>query len=347
MSEMKTLEEQKLLQESAAYWAMRLALPECGPQERADFEKWCARSPANVAAFEKTERSLAVINGHLSHPVLVKLVDEVLEQTEPVPTIWQRWAIPRVAAGFFLIIAVTGLMFISSQQWGGYNSNIKVYDTVVGERSIAILTDGSTIVLNTNSRIEVDYNSSARRVVLVRGQAWFEVEKNSSWPFVVEAGNQRITALGTAFDVRLDGGKAVQVVLVEGRVAVDELSANVSDSKQQSIPHKRIELVAGDRLIASAQAMRMVDRVSLEEVTSWRDGRIVFNGKPLSQAIIEVNRYSRDQIRLSEDRRLRDLPISGVFRTGRTESFLFALKTMHSVDFQRTEENEITLIWNE
>ncbi len=347
MSEMKTLEKQKSPQESAATWAMRLALPECGPQERADFEKWCAKSPANVAAFEKTEKSLAAIDAHLSHPALVNLVDEVLKQTEPVQTIWQRWAIPRVAAGFSLIIAVTGLMFISSQQWGGYNNNIKVYDTVVGERSTAILADGSTIILNTNSRIEVDYNSNARRVVLIRGQAWFEVEKNSSWPFMVEAGNQRITALGTAFDVRLNRGEAVQVVLIEGRVAVDEFIADVSDSKQPSIPHKRIELVAGDRLVASAQAMRIVDRANLEEATSWRDGQIVFNGKPLSQAIIEVNRYSRDQIRLSEDQHLRDLPINGVFRTGRTESFLSALKTMHSVDFQRTEENEITLIWNE
>src|SRR5690606_15969424 len=97
------------------------------------------------------------------------------------------------------------------------------FRTAVGERSSITLSDGASVVLNTNSRIEVRYTPERRNVRLLAGQAWFQVAKHPERPFVVEAGDRRVTALGTAFDVRMDSRDSVQVTLAEGKVSVEPI----------------------------------------------------------------------------------------------------------------------------
>src|SRR4029077_10931085 len=76
------------------------------------------------------------------------------------------------------------------------------FATQIGQRSSINLADGSIVVLNTASRIQVSFDARIRRVQLLSGQAWFEVAKNQVRPFIVEAGDRIVTAHGTAFDVR-------------------------------------------------------------------------------------------------------------------------------------------------
>jgi len=78
------------------------------------------------------------------------------------------------------------------------------YATRIGERSTIRLADGSVVTLDTASRVSLDLTTANREVHLLGGQANFEVAKDKARPFVVYAGDRRITAVGTAFDVRLD-----------------------------------------------------------------------------------------------------------------------------------------------
>jgi len=281
------------------------------------------------------------------------MVTEVMAQTAPPPPSWRRRALAGAAMIFVVFIsAVLLLNLLSERDDGSGAASFTAYDTVLGQRSTIMLADGSTVTLNTNSRIEVAYNATERGIRLRRGQALFEVAKDAAWPFVVRAGKQRITALGTAFDVRLapkrDGaGEEIRVALVAGRVAVDELVADDAAAGAATIPENRIELVAGERLIASAGRERAAQKVDLEEIISWREGRIVFRDTPLGEAVAEVNRYTTDQLRLSDDPRLWEIRVSGVFKTGQVAPFLAAQKATHAIDSQRTAHNEITLLWKE
>ncbi len=94
------------------------------------------------------------------------------------------------------------------------------YATRIGERSTIRLADGSVVTLDTASRVSLDLTTANREVHLLGGQANFEVAKDKARPFVVYAGDRRITAVGTAFDVRLDQ-REVCVTLVDGKVSVD------------------------------------------------------------------------------------------------------------------------------
>jgi len=199
------------------------------------------------------------------------------------------------------------------------------YHTVLGQRSTVALADGSTVDLNTDSRIVVDYAPELRRIRLLQGQAWFEVAKDAQRPFVVEAGGQRVTALGTAFDVRLDpapeaGKHTVQVTLVEGRVTVQEIPSRIAAMLRPE-PAKT-ELAPGELLRTHARAALPDKRkADLAKVTGWREGQLMFDGDTLAAAVAEVNRYSSIRIELS-DPALADLRVSGVFKTGHARSFL-------------------------
>ncbi len=342
MNIIKTLNKHKSVEDLAAIWFLHLSEPDCSKRDRAAFEQWRSTAPAHAEAYDRIERSLVFADRHSSHPLLADLMDEILAETEPEKT-KKGWFVASVALAGTVMIAVMVYMFIPLGI-----SGIVVHDTIIGERSTIALSDGSTVILNTNSRIEVEYTDDQRSLTLLRGQAIFEVAKNKNWPFVVEAGNQRITALGTSFDVRLDQElEAVKIVLVEGRVAVDEFLLIGPKSQQKAIPSKRIELNVGERLIASAGVPRTAVKINLDKAISWKSGKVIFREEFLTQAVREVNRYSTENIRLADDPRVRNLRVSGIFNTGQVKSFVYVLESTHNLTAQRTSKNEITLIWHE
>ena len=179
----------------------------------------------------------------------------------------------------------------------------------------------------------------------MRGQAFFKVEKDATRPFVVEAGHKRVVAIGTAFDVRFDTADQVQITLVEGRIAVDNrIDKGLPDALAEAAP--RIELSPGQQMLAALDARPSVIEADIEKVTSWSEGRIVFDNDRLRDAVAEVNRYTATPIVVGEDSRLDAIRVGGVFRTGRQETFLLALETLHPIGIEK-RAGATRLVWRE
>lgn len=151
-------------------------------------------------------------------------------------------------ARFIYALAASILIMVAS---GWLYLQRGVYTTDIGEQRSLALTDGSTVELNSRSRIKVQYTEYERRIDLLEGQALFQVAKNKTRPFVVQTGNTRVRAVGTAFDVyRASSGTVVTVV--EGRVAVhskERLEGAASARPQNS----------GDSSHASSHAPEALD----------------------------------------------------------------------------------------
>jgi transmembrane sensor len=179
-----------------------------------------------------------------------------------------------------------------------------------------LLQDGTRVVLNTDTRIEVNYDEGARRVRLIRGEAWFDVSKRPAWPFIVSVDGQEIRALGTSFIVRHDDTQDLSVTLVEGRVSVAPIAGNGgAPSQTQQI------LAPGQRLLISRNHAPTVDRPELTRITAWERGRVEFEDAPLGDAAKEMNRYSATHITLA-DAEVAQLRIGGVFRAGDSDEFV-------------------------
>ncbi len=188
--------------------------------------------------------------------------------------------------------------------------------TLVGQQRRLALADGSQVLLDTNSRLSVAFTDDHRRVDLLSGRAHFDVSKDPARPFIVRAGDHEVIAIGTAFDV-LREKDLTSVVLVEGQVVVQPAARDAALLRGQVT---RRLMAPGDRLIFAASAPVQEDRPDLARETAWQTGKIVFENDTLQSAADQLNRYTRQPLVIA-DEQARAMRISGVFRTGDSESF--------------------------
>jgi len=181
---------------------------------------------------------------------------------------------------------------------------IRDASTKIGERSVLVLLDGSRVTLNTFSAVRVNYSGHDRRVTLVRGEAYFDVAKDATRPFIVSAGSREVIAVGTSFDVRLQD-RQVKVTLVEGKVRI----THAADRAQ---PDAGIRLDAGSALTASEDCADRIERLDTARSTSWRHGMLLFEGENLADVVAELNRYSLQKLQIA-DPALEGRKVSGVF----------------------------------
>ncbi|MEO1018817.1 MAG: FecR family protein [Pseudomonadota bacterium] len=339
------------IEDVAAYWLDRVNAPDFSPQDRVAFEKWKREDPLNKEVFERLERGNEFADQFLGDPKILAMVEQARQET--TPPFWRRTSIQMAAAAAAVAAIALPLslsVFHAGPERGIFASlpGTISYETAIGERSTVTLADGSVVTLNTDSEITVDFSSAERNIDLLKGQAFFEVAKDSSRPFVVDAGDKRIIALGTAFDVRFKDEGRVEVTLVEGLVDVDfisELSNNDSSNINAATPARTVSLKPGERLVASASPTPEIVKPEIDNEISWRDGLLVFQDRPLAEVVAEMNRYSTQKMILDDDPRLEMLEVSGVFNTGRASTFVTALETMHPLDASRTGRSEIMLVW--
>lgn len=319
-------EPKRELPTDAAGWDARLRSPDCSSEERMAFNAWRNASARNQREYDRLQSILGAVRAARYAPEIRAMREWATESSlKKAKFQWRRreviWG-TAAAAVFVLIAAGPWLMrLVSGSGILNGDSAVSGLATAIGERSTFRLDDGSTIVLNTNTRLKLDFSAQERRVTLLHGQALFEVAGDPGAPFIVEAGIQRIMAVGTEFDVFFEGPE-VKVTLIEGIVDVSpEERGPGSDTKP-------VRLLAGQRLTAHAEGATgdsVVEPVDTKLATIWRTGRVFFEDTPLSNAVEEMNRYSTLKIVL-DDESLGDFRISGMFQSGRQVNFANALQ---------------------
>jgi transmembrane sensor len=205
-----------------------------------------------------------------------------------------------------------------SSAWLTWRSQGETYVSGVGELRQVSLTDGSNMVLNTATETRVRYNESEREVVLSRGEAHFEVAKDRTRPFVVRSGTLTVTAIGTAFSVRLDGG-LVDVTVTEGTVELGQTGTTFAAAAEGA----RRRVSANQRAIVAAARpveVRTIEHEEAERRLAWRAGMVAFKGEPLAEAVAEINRHNRRRI-VIEDPTLAARPVVGMFRANDIDTF--------------------------
>ena len=153
--------------------------------------------------------------------------------TEKLSALWQRLTTtPAYMMGLVLIATVLSTSLWVNQQFTPVH---QIYSTALGEQRLAELPDGSTLQLNTNTQVEVDFSKGLRKIRLLKGEAHFDVAHNPSRPFEVYAGDGMVKAVGTAFSVYLNNHD-VEVTVTEGRVELASVTPipPIPDSQSQS-----------------------------------------------------------------------------------------------------------------
>ena len=199
------------------------------------------------------------------------------------------------------------------------------------------LPDGSVVELRPGAQIEVSFSASARRIALRTGEAHFQVKKDASRPFVVEARGVEVVAVGTAFSVEL-GATEVDVVVTEGRIAVDPRATplvTVDHGQRAVVP------LSGENGAAGAPQVSAFSAQQCEERLAWRAPRLEFAGAPLGEVVKTFNQHNRVRLQVG-DASLEKLQLSGILRANNIEALLRVLEREYGVHADRTDR-EIVL----
>lgn len=245
---------------------------------------------------------------------------------------------------------------IGAGGWYGLLSfpHSNVYATNTGQQRNLVLNDGSTIELNTESSVRVEYSKAARNVYLLRGEALFDVKHNAAVPFRVHANGTLIEDLGTQFTVHRRSD-ATTVSVIEGVVQVsteesvppppmgkpDHFPDLVVTTKEFQPLRKPARLSAGEQASIVAEGTLMQRRpANIPQATAWRHGRVAFLGSTLEEIITEFNRYNLRKIQIHGES-LRERRFSGVFDARDPESFIDFLREDKGIEIEDNKEGMV------
>jgi transmembrane sensor len=293
-------------QSEAAAWFARLSKPVTTDTLR-DWRDW-KRDGTNAAAYAKVQAAWRATGPLARRPAIQAEMAEILRRRPAKP------ALQTNLARFGLPGAITAMIIAAGVAVAWLNFQPQTtFTTRVGEQRLVVLDDGSRVRLNTDSELRVRFRKAERRVILARGEAFFEAAHDPARPFIVEADGASVHAIGTKFDVRRDGD-AVRVTLLEGKVQVAQKDTAGSATL---IPNQQLTVADG-----RVSAPHPTDA---SEAAAWTSGRLTFRSVALEDAIAEVNRYAAHKVVLDGPPALGRQPITGIFDTGDTKSFADAV----------------------
>lgn len=195
------------------------------------------------------------------------------------------------------------------------------FATPRARRLVQPLRDGSTLTLDAQSRVRLDWDAHHRVTHLLEGAAFFAVQPDATRPFVVHAAGVTATVLGTRFGVELEPDGAVRVQVEEGRVQVD------TGPGAQPV------------VLRAGQGVRVGTRGTVQPtagpVADWRAGRLHFEAAPLAQVAQTLSRYTAQDVRA--DPRVQALRISGMVQVADMGDWLRALPATLPVRTVREE----------
>ena len=361
-------DEPKSVQAQASAWLAKLDNDKPSSQDLQAFKRWVNTDEAHIAAFKKVAAAWDELNILTRLPSLLeqkalqckeqgkgRYKDRHKEQSHKENS--AQPAMPKfgLATVSFRHIAVAatlmmGLM-LGLQQAFNSPQQAMVW-TAVGEQKTITLPDNSVVQLNTNSRIQFDYEGEVRAVYLHQGEAHFSVAKNPDRPFEVYAGTGLVRAIGTAFSVTLnDNSDEINVVVTEGvveiapeivrEIAPEAITPGIGPQTEMvdAMPsgaqvlaekpankHQRVS--AGSAAVFDSDKVRTIEKIEEAEMLqllAWQQGLLIFSGEPLEDVVAEISRYTDTKIIIkSEDARA--LRIGGQFKVADTRAIFSALE---------------------
>jgi len=362
--------------DEATEWLVKHREGDLSPQDKGQFDSWLRASPQHMRAYLEMsaiweDLPAVVADGQ---PTPQELIDSAnsdgnvhrLSDTNHRDNrvADAHRALPGAALGgtkrglrarLFSLAAALLLAIVGGAYW--YELERNTYTTDIGEQRSIVLADGSTIELNSRSRVRIRYTKAQRDVDLIEGQALFRVAHDLARPYVVHSGVTKVLAVGTQFDVYRKRAATV-VTVIEGKVAViagasldaapnppavtaQSPAADASGSRKG----RGIYLTAGEQLniptgspshAEEASAYRSPQPANVATVTAWTQHSLIFESSPLTDVAEEFNRYNRRPLVIT-DPEIASMHISGIFSSADPALFLKFLRAQPELTVAETD----------
>lgn len=305
--------DEAAVRKEAVAWYARLCSGSAGDAERQAWLRWHAAHPDHQRAWQRIEAMRATLQ-----QAPAGIASPVLRARLAAGSQARRQVLRSV-----LLLAGSGslgyLSWQKAEQHGLVQPLLADYSTAIGHQRRVALPDGSLLILNTGSAVDVRFDGRQRRVRLLTGEILVETARHrlgpaapvDTRPFIVETEQGKVRALGTRFTVRQFEDHA-QVAVLDDAV---ELRA-------AQLPARAVIVRAGQQARLTSSAIEAPQQVD-ESAGLWHTGNLLVNDRSLGQVVAELARYRRG--RLVCDAAVAQLRISGVFPLADTDRALLLL----------------------
>jgi transmembrane sensor len=320
-----------VVRREASAWISRMRGPDAD-RARLEFERWRAASPQHRLIYAEMES----ISREARQLGASSIGREYRGLPERRP-LFARPALRLAVAGLVVMLVAGSAAFLfhrpnaSSEQAGGE----QVVASATGQLRRLRLPDGSSVILDTDTRIEVAFSNAARLVRLVRGRARFDVAAATGAPFMVEAGGRLILDRGTVFDVAV-GRDGVKVSLLRGAVEIHDRASAGQPGRILA------RLAPGQLALAPVGSEDIPVQAAAAGADRWVDGLLSYDGARLADVAADIDRYSSHKLRLA-DPALADLRVTGVFRAVPAEGAARALAAALGLHVTMAENGDLML----
>jgi transmembrane sensor len=278
--------------------------------------------------------------------------------------------LPIIATSLLIFVLIGGGVFIVQPV---NETQGLVFTTNMGENLHHTMSDGSILWLNSNTKIQVDYSNTFRRIKLLEGEAHFEVAKDATRPFEVYADDRLVRAIGTAFSVH-KRKNSIEVLVTEGTVELaiiddsllvipDDYSGikitNTSELTEEkntkvdtivspaNVRKNLGKLTAGQLTVIPVEDDELSDVIEVDtsEVArflSWKEGKIIFAGESLEEVVQEITRHTQVKIDVI-DPQLKSMRIGGQFQVGETDTLFYVLESGFGISVKKLNDHHVQL----
>lgn len=281
----------------ATDWVVRSHTRALSAEEQAELDLWLEANPRHRGAYLRASAAWMDLD-RLAAMAGPRELPPPGDEHSATP---RRFSSRRLA--FAASIAVVVLSALPAW-WAHRHYNVYVSDA--GQVRQVALSDGSKMVLNTETRATVQFDDAHREIELARGEGFFQVARDPARPFIVRTGAILVRAIGTVFSVRSSNHR-VDVTVSQGLVEL------VDTSNPDHIIRRR--LGANEHATVEETHRLEVQRLEESEVSrrlGWREGLLDFEGQSLLEAVNEMNRRNHKHI-VVDDPQLAARPVVGQF----------------------------------
>jgi transmembrane sensor len=348
----------KQIYQEAAEWLVELRVGDVDAAARERLDDWFRESPHHIRAF--LELSSIWEDGgdpdldraHSTDELIARAktgtnvvhLEQNLSRSIPAPypqslsNPWRGRGSRSGRARFLAASAVGVVVVAGALGFWLYDRMEPIYATRVGEEKFVSLRDGSTLELNSRSRIRVHFSDRERVVDLLEGQAFFHVAKDPTRPFIVRSDGTAVRAVGTQFDVyRKASGTTVTVL--EGRVAVLPVQEATQSPDGFNAPQESaIVLAAGEQVTVAPSKEAKPRKTDVAAATAWTQHELIFDSTSLADVAQEFNRYNVRQLVVAGTD-LADFHVTGIFSSTDPSSLLKFLRAQRGISVQETDKD--------
>ena len=345
MSKSAQLSSAAGIEAEASAWIVQLDGAAMSKRDIEAFREWCSRSPAHADAVHQA----AQIWGDVD--VLTDLADLIRDEKKADRAYSGGRRSAGIIRGLASVVVIALVAIIGFEQFARVSHQSApvaeplLVETRIGQQLERTLADGSLITLNTDTRLEVDFDDKVRRVRILSGEALFDVAHETKRPFIVYAEGEMVRAVGTKFVVRVTD-TIVSVTVTEGVVEyapVRQLATSASpDALTPIAVTGRLKAGQSIRLGVPDPIVKPINRAEIRRTLAWTDGVVMFSGETLEEVILELSRYT-DDIVVFDDDATRAIKVGGVFETGNMDTLWDALENSFDIDVDQKRSGEIHL----